>query len=341
MGLMQEFDALLDRLAPDIARAFREAIRDITDNVILRQVIEAIERNDFEGAFRALGVAPASFNGLFTSLQAAFEAGGMAMAATFPKYIPDASGLKARVRFNVRDPRAEKWLQERSSGLVVEIEDDIRRAVRNTLTQGLADGRNPRNVALDIVGRVNPATGQREGGVVGLGSREEKWSRSARTYLTTLNAQYFELELRDKRFDATVEAAMKSGTPLPQEAIDKLVDRYRSNALQFRGEAIGRTEALAALNRSEWEATKQAVEQGNLTEDQIVKIWDAVGDQRTRHSHKEMDGQRRKLDEPFVSPDTNARLMFPGDTTLGAPGREVIACRCRVRYEVDWFAGVK
>lgn len=342
---MEQFEALLARLAPEIAAAFREAIRDITDNVILRQVIEAIERNDIEGAFRALGVSPASFNGLFTSLRTAFVDGGMAMMATFPKYIQDATGLKVRPRFNVRDPRAEKWLQERSSALVVEIEDDIRRGVRNTLTQGMVDGRNPRNVALDIVGRVNPSTGQREGGVVGLGSREETWSRSARTRLLTLDPAYFELELRDKRFDATVEAAIRNGTPLPMEAVDKLVDRYRANALRFRGETIGRTEALAALNRSEWEATKQAVEQGNLSDSQIKKVWDDVGiysgPHQVRHSHRELNGQERRLDEPFVSPVTKALMMFPGDTTLGAPGREVIGCRCRVRYVVDWFAGVK
>lgn len=341
MGLQEKLAELLERLSPDVARAFREAIRDITDNAILKQVVEAIERADYEGAFRALGVSPASFNGLAAALQATFEVGGIATIATFPKYVQNAEGLKSMLRFNVRDPRAEKWLQEQSSRLVVEISDDIRVAVRNTMTAGLADGRNPRNVALDIVGRIDPSTGQREGGVVGLGPREEQWSRNTRTKLATLDPSYFDLALRDKRFDGTVEKAIRDGKPLPRDVVDKLVDRYRANALQFRGENIGRTETLAALNRSEWEAIKQSVAIGDLKASQVEKVWDDVGDSRTRHSHREMDGQRRQLDEPFVSPLTNSRMLYPGDTSLGASGSEVINCRCRVRYVIDWFAGVK
>jgi len=54
-----------------------------------------------------------------------------------------------------------------------------------------------------------------------------------------------------------------------------------------------------------------------------------------------MDGQRVGIEEAFVSPVTGARLLHPGDTTLGATGKDVIACRCRIRYDIRWGAGLK
>jgi hypothetical protein len=340
MSLLADLEALLKQLEPEVAKAFRAAIQDVTDNAILQQVIDAIERNDVDAAFRALGFSQASFNGFVASLQSVFQAGGAATMATFPKYVTGADGIKTMLRFNVRDPQAEKWLQEQSSRLIVEIEDDVRRAVRDTMTVGLEQGRNPRKTALDIIGRINRQTGHREGGVVGLGSREQYWARSAREKLLTLDKGYFELSLRDARFDATVAAAIDSGKPLSVETVDKLVDRYRANALRHRGEMIARTETLHGLNRSEWLSIKQAVDQGNLDENAVTRIWDSAGDNRVRPSHRALDGQRVKLDEPFVTA-TGARMMHPGDTTLGAPGKEVIGCRCRVRIDVDWFAGAK
>jgi hypothetical protein len=40
-----------------------------------------------------------------------------------------------------------------------------------------------------------------------------------------------------------------------------------------------------------------------------------------------------------VSP-SGARMMFPGDFSLGAPPEEIINCRCVVKHRVDFLAGV-
>lgn len=342
MALKDRFDELIARFAPEIRRAFQEAVRDINDNTILRQVVEAIERRDIDGAFRALGYSQPALNPIFVSIAQAFEAGGIMVMAQFPKYVADATDTKQMLRFDVRDPRAEKWLREESSSLIVNIEQDIRQNVRETLEEGFAEGRNPRNLALDLVGRYNRQTKRREGGVVGLGTREAGWARSARQRLRTLDPRYLEMSLRDKRFDGIVRRAIESGDPLPAATVEKLVNRYRDNALRHRGENIGRTEALQALNKSEWLSIKQSIETGDLSENAVTRVWDSAGDMRVRPSHAAMDEQKVKgLDEPFVSPLTGARMLHPGDTSLGAPGREVIACRCRVRVEVDWFYGVE
>jgi len=332
---------LLERYSPAIRDAILAGIRDIRDNARLNEIVAMIEQRNIEGALRALGYNPAVFNTYHSMMVQAFQQGGMMMIAMQPKYTPDSDGLMTMLRFNVRDPAAERWLAERSSALVTNIEEDVRLAVRDTLREGMEEGRNPRSVALDLVGRYNSTTGHREGGIVGLGEREQTWARNVRQKLLMLDASYFGMKLRDKRFDGIVRKAIAEGKPLTADQVTKLTDRYRDRALKHRGDTIGRTEALAALNRSEYEATKQALAQSNLPSDAAAKIWDAKNDNLTRHSHREMDGQRVGIEEAFVSPVTGARLLHPGDTTLGATGKDVIACRCRIRYDIRWGAGLK
>lgn len=331
---------LLERYAPAIRDAILTGIRDIRDDARLGEIVAMVEQQNIEGALRALGYNPAVFNTYHSILVQAFQQGGMAMIAMQPKYTTDSSGVMTMLRFNVRDPAAERWLTERSSSLITNIDEDIRLAVRDTLREGMEQGRNPRSVALDLVGRYNRTTGHREGGVVGLGEREQVWARNVRQKLLTLDESYLEMELRDKRFDGIVRKAIADGKPLTAEQITKLTDRYRERALKHRGDTIGRTEALAALNRSEFEATKQALAQSNLPPDASAKTWDSAGDGQVRDTHREMDGQRVGIDEAFTSP-SGARMMHPHDTSLGAPAGERVACRCRVRYDIRWGAGLK
>lgn len=338
---MDKLEQLLATLEADLQRAFREAIADIVDNAILKEVIEALDRRDIEGAFRALGITPPVFNPLHQTLQSIVQQTGAIFSNMVPKYLTGADGIKTMFRFNVRDRRAEDWIRNKSSSLINGIEHDIRSSVQNTLQDGLGAGRNPRSVALDIVGRINPETGKREGGAVGLGQLEENWSRSARQKLLSLDPSYLELGLRDKRFDKLVQQSIEKGVPLPLATVDKLIDRYRSNALKYRGEKIARTEAHEAMMFSEWLSTKQALEAGNLPDDAAEKVWDARNDNKTRHSHAQMDGQRVQIGTPFISPVTGAKMMYPGDRSLGAGADDLIACRCRVIYKVDYFRGVK
>lgn len=334
------FQDALAQYAPSIRQAFIDAVQDITDNAVLDQVVKALERGDPDAAWRALGYNPSIWSRFVTALRATFEQGGLLSIAIMPKHVINEEGLKVPVRFNVRDRRAETWLSEESSRLITAVEDDMRTNVRKALEVGLAEGRNPRNTALDIVGRINRETGHREGGTLGLTVQQEEWSRSARTRLLTLDEAYFTMELRDKRFDATVRKAIDAGKPLLIETVEKLVTRYRDNALRSRGENVGRTETLAALNRSEFEATMQALERNGKPMEAAYKVWDSAGDRRVRPEHVELDEQRVRIDQPFVT-SAGVRMMHPGDTTLGAPGRSVIGCRCRVRYDIDFAYGIK
>lgn len=334
----QELDALAQLFAPQIRDAFLAAIQDIVDTVLLNQVIDAVQAGDVERAFRVIGFSAAAMRPITAMIEKAFETGGILTGKTFPTYLNTPSG-KAVFRFDVRNSRAEKWLREQSSSLVVDITEDARTNIRTVITAGMQEGRNPRNVALDIVGRIDQSTGHRVGGVVGLTTPQEYWVRNTRQKLIALDPTYFDRALRDKRFDRTVQAAIDSGKPLPADVVEKLVLRYKDNALKYRGEMIGRTEAMQSLNASEYEATLQAVDLGATKAGDVQREWDSAHDNRVRWSHRVLNGQKVGLSQPFVSP-SGARMMHPGDTSLGAGGSEVIGCRCRARTIVNWLAGI-
>lgn len=328
-------DKLVDQFTPEIAAAFRAGIADVVDRTILADVIRAIELGDPVAAFRALGYSEAAMRPLTAALERAFETGGVTTGATFPKrlFTPDGPTV---YRFDVRNSRAEKWLREQSGAMITRIGNDASTAVRNVMTDGLAAGRNPRSIALDIIGRVNPVTKVREGGVIGLNVPQERAVAAMRRDLEALDNNYFTRKLRDKRFDGTVQKMFDEGR-VSTSNINRLTGRYKDNLLRLRGETIARDGALEALNRSEYEAIKQAGDMGAIRN--VQRAWDSAGDKRTRPSHLSMEGQTVGIDEAFTFPD-GSTAMHPQDRSLGAPAKETVNCRCRARTKINWLADV-
>ena len=56
------------------------------------------------------------------------------------------------------------------------------------------------------------------------------------------------------------------------------------------------------------------------------KVWITVLDTHTRISHADADTQVVDIDEPFIVGD--AKMMAPGDESMGAGPEEIINCRC-------------
>lgn len=335
--------ALLERFEPELARAFRESVDDLRAGVDVAALEAALARGDTAAVIRALRLDTAAFLRLETAIQANYTAAGSATAATISNLRNPATGSTLFVRFDLRNPRAETWLRQHSSQRIVEIVADQREAVRIIAETGTRLGDNPRRTALDIVGRINRATGRREGGVLGLTSTQAQWVANAREELAsgdaTLLRRYLGRERRDKRFDRAVLRAINRGEPLPADTIRRATERYSDRMLQLRGETIARTEALSGLNAARDEAFRQAIDSGEVQAQNVLKVWNATGDSRTRDSHAEMDGQDVPLDEAFETPD-GYRLMYPTDSSLGAPAEETIQCRCWLEHRIDFFAGV-
>lgn len=214
------------------------------------------------------------------------------------------------------------------------------------LVDGLAQGRNPTQTALDIVGRVSRATGRRTGGLIGLSGKQIEYVLSARLELASgdpkLLRKYLERGLRDKRFDPTVRRAIKAGKPVTQADISNLTARYSDRLLKHRAEAIALTETGQAVHAGKHEGMRQLIDTGAIQEEQIKRTWDASGDSKVRDSHNAMDGQKVSgLSTPFTSPETGAQLMHPLDSSLGAPASEIIRCRCFENIRIDHVGGLK
>ncbi len=334
-------DTLMALLIPEIRKIFLQTIQGIVDDVIIQDVIKAIESNDPEAAFKAAGFTSQALYPIIKAIDDAFQRGGYAVGDTFPAYINHPDGSRFVFRFDMRNTRVEEYLKYHSSELVTRLTEDARNNVRSTLERGLIAGNNPRTTALDIVGRIDPVTKKRIGGIIGLTQNQENWSASARIDLQQLSKKYFTRELRDKRFDSVVKKAIFENKPLPEETISRLITAYNNKALKYRADSVARTETIQALNRAEWEAHMQVVDTGALSENDITRHWDSSHDSRVRWSHNLMDKKYAEkgvgVNEPFISP-SGAKMMHPGDTSLGASGAETIMCRCRVKTKVDWLA---
>lgn len=338
-------DAIAELMAhfePRLRDAFLSAIDDLRNNADLGAIAAALARGDIQGAIAAIHLDPAAFAQLDTALAEAFRAGGNVTVNNLPPVTSPTTGMRLVFRFDARNPRAEEWLRTYSSQLVTEIVDDQREAIRAALESGMQRGLNPRTVALDIVGRYDSTARQRVGGIIGLTSAQEQYATNALTQLLSGDRNqlraYLGRTLRDKRFDKQVEAAIREQRPVPAEAAARMVQRYRDRLLKFRGDTIGRTEALTSLHEGQHEALGQIASTGNVARSAVSRIWRDSGDRRVRHTHVAMSGQKRHIDDMFVSP-SGARLRFPGDPR--APAAETIQCRCWAEPAIDFLAGIR
>lgn len=335
--MANRFDQLIDHWDDVLRKAFTDAVYQMRSAAQIEQIARMLEKGDVEGAIRAVGLDPAQFRELDKAIGQAFEAGGDATAKLVPiKRLDD--GLRVIFIFRVRNPAAEQWISDRSSTKVTEILDDQRIMIREQLLLGMQEGRNPRSVALDLVGRIDKV-GKRQGGLIGLTSSQAQWVNNYEQELSSDNPLVaLSRGLRDARFDGAVKKAASTGEPIPEPLKAKMVTAYRNRALRFRAEAIGRTEAIAALHESQQQAMEQAVQSGVVDQTAVSFIWRTARDSRVRDSHAAMEGQKVKFGEKFTT-GNGYHLEFPGDPS--APASEVINCRCWREPKVDFLAGVR
>lgn len=331
------FEELLSRLEPDIAKAFRAAVDDLRSNIELQRFIAAYERGDLAGAMDALHIDQAAYGPLQDALQRAYAEGGQMGAQALPSKGPDGTALV--FRFNARNYRAESWLRDHSATLVQGLSDEDRTVARDFLVQRMAEGANPKATGLDLVGRIHPLTGRREGGIIGLSSRDAAWVRSFEAELSgdVPDANALTKKLRDGRFDGTIRKAIREGKPIPPEMRAKMVAAYKNRALRNRGEGIGKHEAFEALAASKHEAFRQAVESGGIPAAAVTKAWNHMANENARMQHVAMDGKRVGLDAMFILPD-GTRMLYPHDSS--APASHTAGCHCQADYRVDFLAGL-
>lgn len=334
-----ERDKLIKLARAEIRAAFFRAVQEGRQNINYRALETAFSNGNVTEALAALNLNRATFLEYADSVDESIIRAGTAEAAyinaTVPLKKPD--GTSARLAFDYRDPAVEKLLRETSGTKVVDILDDQLSGVRSILEQGLAAGNGPRQVATRIAGQINPLTGKREGGLVGL--TKNQMENVTRAYGELISgdpkklANYLDRAMRDKRYDKYVRDAIE-GKPIPSDILRKMDNAMMNRALQVRAETIARTEAMQALHIGQQEAYQQAIDQGLVGPDEIIRVWESSGDGRTRDSHEEMNGQEVGWDEDFVTP-SGVRLAFPGDPD--GPPEEIINCRCNESIRINYL----
>lgn len=333
----QLFSELMERYGRQVAEAFFRALEDLRSGVELQRVSAALENGDIEAALEALHIEPAAFAELPESIRQAYMEGGRTAVQGLPKRRPDGTALV--VRFDGSNPEAERWLSSHSSELVTRISDEQRQTVRDRLVVGMQKGQNPRAVALDIVGRVNRASGKREGGILGLTAPQAEFVQNARAELSepATMMQFLARQRRDRRFDRTIAKAAREGVALPAPKLEQIVTAYSRRLLQLRGELVGKVEAFNALAEAKDQAYWQAVGDGKITASMVTIRWRHLPNLHPRLDHIAMDGEFIKLGERFQLPDGTS-MRFPHDPS--APVKHLAGCHCQGDYRVDWLANI-
>lgn len=330
VGDIARFRRAAARLEAEMFQAFERAMRIAKGQIDVDALTAALEAGNVLEAARLAQITPAALAPMTGAIQSTFVAGGETIAAGIP--------IKAGVLgFDGRAVRAEQWAREHSALFVKQITDDHTMMVRDVTEKLLADNVDPRKAALDLVGRLNRATGKREGGFIGLTQKQAQHVFNAGQQLRDLDPAYFQRKLRDKRFDSLVQRAIAEGRPIPASKIAQIEQAYRTKYERYRGEMIARTETLNALRAGRHEGLTQAGEQGIIRPDRIATQWDATLDRRTRPDHALMHGQiSHGESDPFRLPD-GSLMRFPGDSALGAHASQIIQCRCYARPVIDYL----
>lgn len=126
---------------------------------------------------------------------------------------------------------------------------------------------------------------------------------------------------------AEIQSALADGVAAGEsipELAKRIEDLYLVEIIPNRSLRIAQTEVVAADNYGSFTAAQQS----GL---QLRKVFLATDDSHTRPTHADANGQKVGIDEPFDV--GGAQMMYPGDSSMGAPANEIVGCRCTQFYE--------
>lgn len=301
-------------------RLLREALSQVWSQLQsgtnLSEITRLLEQGDVSGALATLArVEPVIYAAMAPVLEDAILESGRYVAEILPQ-----GAVVSPVLVSLTDPVTAAYVQQYVGSRIVEISDETVQAVRQRVLWSVNAGRPPSVTARDM----------RD--VIGLNSTQELAVRNFRQALEEDPASALSRELRDKRFDPTLER----GEPLSREQIDRMVARYQANQLTFRTESIARTESMTAISVGQDQGLRQGIESGAIRTERpdgsvLRGFWIATNDGRTRHDHVVVPGMNRDgiaHGESFRTP--LGPMKFPRDPAGVAAN--VIRCRCRIRW---------
>mgnify|MGYP002621982420 CR=1 FL=1 len=123
---------------------------------------------------------------------------------------------------------------------------------------------------------------------------------------------------------------------LQGESMDKIANRILPIVGNNESASIrnARTIVTGAENAGRQDSYERLEEEGIV----MKKVWIATGDERTRESHLELDGQEVDINEPFITTNhdgSKAEIDYPGDPSADA--EQVYNCRCSMKTHIIGF----
>lgn len=333
MASYKQFLQQIEKLSPGLASEFLTAVHNIRMSITLRALTMGVGRGSDE-IIRMLRLDDESFASLLLKRGDLFQSGAVDQVRDLMLTAPKAYRRRSYT-FDRNKQNAVEILRRDGAMMVREVVEGTKEAIRLVMLDGVENRRTPKQIALDLAGRLNRATGRREGGIIGLTARQAQYVMSVREKLENLDMDYFKHTKRFKASDSVVRRHMKEGKPIPKADIERLVRRYADGLLKYRAETIAATETKSAYEMGRFEGFEQMVDTLGVPSRALKLAWIALPGDKTRDSHCHLHGRTVVPGAPFTTIHGN-RMRFPGDTAYGAGPEDRINCRCTFELKVDW-----
>lgn len=301
MTTQRQLDAILRELEPDLRQALLDAFDGIRNDIDVSALRDAVERGDVGAVEDILEGDERWFSPYALAATTIFLRYGAAFAPT----------VETKLRFNAIN--AMPALQEIIAQNVNRMTEETRQMARDMIVQGLGRRETARRIR-ESIGLSVPQAGYVES------MRRRLESNDPAELRDILKGQ----TLRDKRFDATIKRAIRTGEAIPPAQIQKMTDAYTRKLIRKRAEDMAQAEAMQYAEASKFEAAKQAGGEIEKTW-RHSRIW-----LRARPDHVMMNGEKViGIEMPFIMPDGTA-MQHAHDPAGGA--KHNASCRCRTRY---------
>ncbi len=261
-GAYRALHALADRFEPRVRRAFLDAVERLRGSVTIRQLQEAVELGDAERVVGLLGWDE-------------YRAGMRSVTALLREEVVESAGMGGAqligivgrdVAFDVLNPASASFIRQYEFGLIREIEDETRDAIRQIVLDAFEEGGHPYQQAREIRMLIG-LTGRQMGAV----------------------SNYWDTLLETGMSDARAE---------------QLAMQYYGRLLNARARTVARTETIRAAGMGREALWAQAVEQGLLDPTATRRQWLITPDDRlcpVCEAIPEMNPDGVRLNEPFRS----------------------------------------
>jgi len=251
---------LSENLEEALAAAVRAAVERIRDATVRAEVLSALEAGDVERAVDAVRMEAgedALVESIPPALRSAYEAGAIESRAKLAKLLGRQS---SSIRFDVVNPEAVGFVQDRGAALIKEFGESSVEGIRSIISDALS-GRISMSEAADLISDS------------GIGLTENMAERA--------------MKYRDGLLEEEAYSAKE---------VSALVEKFSERMVADRAKVIAHTEVMRASREGKQGLWEQAKKQG-LIDERAVQVWTASNDPCDECD--ELDGETAPLDGQF------------------------------------------